>query len=102
MSLNNTIIYNKINNVGLKTRDLGGISLLGDGITNSKIMYNCVKNVIGTDQNSQGNILSPFYSWGIYLDNYSSGYYVFANIAHSNVNTGYCFLLKLYIYIYFF
>ena len=35
-------------------------------------------------------ILRPFFSFGIYLDNWSSGFYVFGNIANFNVLSG-CF-----------
>lgn len=57
MSKNNYVGFNRINMVGLKTRDFGGISLIGDGYTGSKIINNCIKNVVGTDTNPSGQWL---------------------------------------------
>ena len=46
--------------------------------------------MIGTDTNPSGQFLRPFFSFGVYLDNWSSGFYVYGNIAHNNVLCG-CF-----------
>ena len=71
-----------------KTRDLGGLSFIGDGITNTIVKNNCVKNVIGFDTNPNGTILTPFFNWGIYLDNDASGFLVEGNVVNTNVNGG--------------
>ena len=77
-----------IENLGEKTRDLGGLSFIGDGITNTIVKNNCVKNVIGFDTNPNGTILTPFFNWGIYLDNDASGFLVEGNVVNTNVNGG--------------
>eukprot|EP01084_Bolivina_argentea_P180532 311906_1 len=88
MSYKNNISYNIINYIGLKTSDFGGISLIGNGYTGTYILYNCIKNSIGIDTNKFGEILRPFNSDGIYLDNWSSGFYIYGNIANKNVLSG--------------
>ena len=79
---------NRLENLGEKTRDLGGLSFIGDGITNTIVKNNCVKNVIGFDTNPNGTILTPFFNWGIYLDNDASGFLVEGNVVNTNVNGG--------------
>ena len=88
MSIHNIVELNRLENLGEKTRDLGGLSFIGDGITNTIVKNNCVKNVIGFDTNPNGTILTPFFNWGIYLDNDASGFLVEGNVVNTNVNGG--------------
>eukprot|EP01006_Ploeotia_vitrea_P053052 TRINITY_DN67750_c0_g2_i1.p1 TRINITY_DN67750_c0_g2~~TRINITY_DN67750_c0_g2_i1.p1 ORF type:complete len:530 (+),score=45.65 TRINITY_DN67750_c0_g2_i1:373-1962(+) len=93
VSTENLIEYNIIKRVGLKTRDLGGLSFLGPyqhapQPTNNTVQYNCVQDVIGIDTNHKLEFLTPFFNWAIYLDNYASGFTVHGNIAHTNVQGG--------------
>ena len=87
-SLNNEVSYNIIKNTGLKTRDYGGLSFIGTGYTNTTVTYNCVANSIGFDTDNIGRIMTPFYSFGIYLDNYATGFYIYGNILNNQVMTG--------------
>jgi hypothetical protein len=36
--------------------------------------YNCVREVTGMDTDPAGRIHRPYYTFGIYLDNWASGY----------------------------
>lgn len=35
---------------------------------------------MGTDTDDEGHLIRPFFSWGVYLDNWSSGYTVTGNV----------------------
>eukprot|EP00039_Didymoeca_costata_P016861 m.307626 g.307626 ORF g.307626 m.307626 type:complete len:763 (-) comp16463_c1_seq11:65-2353(-) len=83
LSMHNIIEFNRVTNVARRTRDLGAISTMGERTqtnTQNTIRYNCVRNVIGMDADSNGTIRQRYYSWGIYLDNWSSGYHVYGNV----------------------
>eukprot|EP00051_Salpingoeca_urceolata_P033824 m.502529 g.502529 ORF g.502529 m.502529 type:complete len:738 (-) comp67877_c0_seq1:32-2245(-) len=88
LSLRNHIHHNVIKHVGLRTRDLGGISLIGQGYTGTVIEDNCVRDVQGHDTDSTGALLTPFFTWSIYLDNWASGFTVRRNILSGNVRGG--------------
>eukprot|EP00943_MAST-04B_sp_MAST-4B-sp1_P008703 g8703.t1 len=88
LSIHNIVELNHLENMGTKTRDFGGLSFIGDGITHSIVRNNCVKNVIGYDTDLNGTILTPFFNWGIYLDNDASGFIVEGNVVNTNVNGG--------------
>lgn len=80
-SHNNLIEYNKIVNANLETSDSGAIYINGQSKLDqgNKIQYNYIENCPGIDTNSEGEILSPSFSFGIYLDHYTSGVEVFGN-----------------------
>lgn len=88
MSTDNTVELNRIEGAGQATRDLGGISLIGAGETRTRILSNCVKDVVGTDTNEHGELLRPFFTWSLYLDNDASGFVVQGNVLNGNVNGG--------------
>ena len=67
------------------TRDLGGISFIGQGHTDTIVRHNCVRDVIGMDIDDTGRLMRPFYSWGVYLDNFATGFRVESNIFNGNV-----------------
>ena len=67
----NRIIANRILRAGQKTRDMGAISLIGEGVSGTTISGNCVSEVIGMDTDSNGIFHRPFYTFGLYLDNWA-------------------------------
>lgn len=70
-SQNNSITSNRIFRSGQKTRDMGALSVIGVGETGTVISGNCVCEVIGTDTNDKGEFLRPFYTFGMYMDNWA-------------------------------
>jgi len=89
-SHNNRIEYNRILRANLETNDTGAIETLGRDKedTNNIIRYNLILDVIGLKTTESGEILTPFYTWGIYLDDYSSGVHVYGNIVARTVRGG--------------
>jgi len=84
---NNQIIeYNHIRHVALETQDVGATYCGGrDWISprGSILRYNFIHDVIGFARVTQGNNtkwVSPYFSWGIYLDDNSGGVDVIGNI----------------------
>ena len=84
----NIVEYNRIENTNLETSDTGAIEVLGRDKKLSKniIRFNFIANVVGMGTSPQGEIISPYYTWGIYLDDYSSGISVYGNIIVNTVN----------------
>eukprot|EP00912_Choanoflagellata_sp_UC4_P001667 UC4_evm4s1059 len=93
-SISNLVSSNHLENVGfsslqsiytqlaLTTKDLGGLSFIGNGHTGSVIENNCVKNIFGLDTDPRGNFLDR------YLDNWSSNFTIKGNILNGNVLGG--------------
>jgi hypothetical protein len=84
---NNQIIeYNHIRHVALETEDVGAIYCGGrDWISprGTVIRYNFIHDVIGFARVTEGKStkwVSPYFSWGIYLDDNSGGVDVIGNI----------------------
>lgn len=78
-----TISGNRIVRTGLHTRDLGAVSNIdssGGLATGVVVRGNCVRDVIGSDTDEDGRVLRPFFSWGVYCDNYSSNMLVRDNV----------------------
>jgi hypothetical protein len=76
------IEYNHIHHVCLETADAGAIYTLGrDWITarGSVIRYNYIHDVIGYGFD-KGQWVSPYFAWGIYLDDNAAGIDVIGNI----------------------
>jgi hypothetical protein len=71
----NILEYNDIRRTNLETNDTGAIETLGrDKVdTGNVIQYNRIEDVIGLKTSESGEILTPHMTWGIYLDDYSSG-----------------------------
>eukprot|EP01084_Bolivina_argentea_P140832 247524_1 len=89
ISHSNIIQYNRIHNTGMTTGNFGGISFSGHSKhANTSVMYNCIRNAIGINTNSKGNIFSPYFSFGVYLDNWSTGYYIYGNVMNKNELAG--------------
>jgi len=77
------IEYNRIRHTNLKTSDTGGIYICGRDTgwvpKEMTIRHNFVSDVIGFGP-QLGKWVSPYYSWGIYLDDGTSGVQVYGNI----------------------
>lgn len=85
------IEYNDIRRTNHETNDTGAIETLGrdKALTGHIIRYNLILDSIGLKHTPEGGILTPFYSWGIYLDDYSSGAHIYGNVVARNVRGGY-------------
>lgn len=88
---NNLVEYNEILDANLETADTGAIYINGQGkqLTNNIIRFNYISKSGGLGTDREGNILFPYYSWGIYLDNYASGTTVYGNIVIDTVLGGF-------------
>lgn len=78
----NVVEFNDLQMTNLETNDTGAIECLGRGKSNSGnvIQYNRITDVIGLKTTSDGKILTPYMTWGIYLDDYTSGVTVRGNL----------------------
>ena len=86
-SHNNIIEFNEVIDSSLETADTCAIGTLGRDKQPSGniIRFNLVRNVVGMGTTVSGQIVSPYYNWGIYLDDYSSGTTVYGNIVVGTV-----------------
>ena len=86
-SHNNLVEFNEIVDTNLETSDTGAIETLGRDkqISGNIIRFNSIHNVVGMGTKASGTIVSPTYTWGIYLDDYSSGTKVYGNIVVGTV-----------------
>lgn len=81
----NRVERNHLSQLAQTTRDLGGLSFIGQGHTDTIVRHNCVRDVIGMDIDDSGRLMRPFYSWSVYLDNFATGFFVESNIFSGNV-----------------
>ncbi|MBT3375702.1 MAG: hypothetical protein HN742_43575 [Lentisphaerae bacterium] len=90
-SHNNIAEYNEMLRTNLETNDTGAIETLGrDRKPSGNIVrYNLILDVVGMKHTPDGKLLSPHYTWGIYLDDYSSGTHVYGNVVARTVRGGY-------------
>ncbi len=90
VSHDNVIEYNRIERTNLETNDTGAIETLGRDREDSGnvIRYNLILDVVGLKTSESGEMLTPYYTWGIYLDDYSSGTYVFGNVVARTFRSG--------------
>jgi nuclear transport factor 2 (NTF2) superfamily protein len=86
---NNIVEYNQLGNTALEVNDIGSIYIYTtDWLRRGNIVrYNYVLGS-GGYANTNGEIKFPDYSWGIYLDGYSSGTHVYSNIVDSGAEGG--------------
>ena len=91
-SHNNIIEFNEIIDTNLETSDTGAIETLGRDkqASGNIIRFNFIHNVVGMGTKANGKIISPYYTWGIYLDDYSSGTTVYGNIVIGTVLGAIC------------
>jgi hypothetical protein len=82
----NVMEFNDIRRCNLETNDSGAIESLGyehrDG--GNVIRHNLILDSVGLMTTPSGKFLSPHMSWGIYLDDFSSGTTVYGNIVARN------------------
>lgn len=77
----NVVEYNHIHHVGLMTEDTAGYYVNGNWQTRGLIVrYNYIHDVLGFGRNKDGKWVSPYFAWGIYLDDNYSGANIFGNI----------------------
>lgn len=80
----NIIEFNEILDTNLETHDTGAIEtfeLKPNGQSSGNIIrFNAIRNVVGMTTTPDTRLLFPYNSWGIYLDNGSSGTSVYGNI----------------------
>lgn len=93
----NTIEYNEIRWTNLETNDTGAVESwqwkpeLSDTYTKGNIYrYNLITDVIGCKSFSGGVFKVPTYTWGIYLDDYSSRNEIVGNVIVRNILGGIC------------
>ncbi|MCP4643761.1 MAG: hypothetical protein GY851_25170 [bacterium] len=88
----NVVEFNEIIDTNLETNDTGAIETLGrDRVDSGNVIrHNLIRNVVGMKTSPEGEILSPHFTWGIYLDDYSSGTLVEGNIVDGTVIGGFC------------
>ena len=90
-SRNNIIEFNEVIDSNLETSDTGGIysfTATDKELTGNIIRFNFIRNVVGMGTTATGKILSPYYTWGIYLDAHTSGVKVYGNIVVGTVRGG--------------
>ena len=83
----NVIEFNEIRRTNLETNDTGAIEMYVNHKPTT-IRYNIVADVIGLKTTPEGEFLTPFYSWGIYLDGHTSNATVVGNIVYRNYRAG--------------
>ncbi len=91
-SHNNLVELNQLIDTNLETNDTGAIETLGRDQQDSGnvIRWNYIRNVVGLGTTSEGSLLSPYFTWGIYLDDYSSGTLVYGNVVIGTVLGAVC------------
>lgn len=91
-SHNNIVEYNDIEDTNLETNDTGAIETLGRDFLDSgnKIRYNLIRNVVGLKVTTDGVIHTPYFTWGIYLDDFSSGTTIEGNVVDGTVVGAVC------------
>lgn len=76
------IEYNHLRHMNLETQDSGATYCLGRDWTNRGhiVRYNYVHDTLGYGRHGGDQWYSPFFTFGIYLDDWSSGQHVHGNI----------------------
>jgi len=87
----NVVEYNRLVRTNLETNDTGAIETLGRDRENTGnvIRHNLILDSIGLKTTPEGGFLTPYYTWGIYLDDYSSGTTVYGNIVARTYRGGF-------------
>ncbi|MBI5832566.1 MAG: right-handed parallel beta-helix repeat-containing protein [Armatimonadetes bacterium] len=92
LSHRNVIEYNDLRYTNQETNDTGAVESLGYEHRDSGniVRYNLIRDVIGLATSTEGEFLTPYFNWGIYLDDYSSGTIIYGNIVARTYNGGVC------------
>ena len=75
--------YNEIRHMNLETSDTGAVYTGGRdwiGSRGSVIRFNYFHDILGYGQDDTGRWVSPFFAWGVYLDDNAGGVDVIGNI----------------------
>jgi len=91
MNQGNTVVeYNEIRRTNLETNDTGGIEscVRNAQAPGNTYRYNFVADAIGLKTTPTGEILRPYYTWGIYMDDHSSHATIYGNICVRNFRGG--------------
>ena len=88
----NVAEFNEIRRCNLETNDSGAFETLGYERRDSGniIRYNLILDSVGMITTPDGKILTPHFTWGVYLDDLSSGTTVYGNIIARNTSGGCC------------
>ena len=91
-SHNNAVEYNDLEDTNLETNDTGAIETLGRDMQDSgnTIRFNLIRRVVGLKVTTDGVLHTPFFTWGIYLDDFSSGTTIEGNIVDGTVVGAVC------------
>ncbi len=91
-SHDNIVEFNELIDTNLETNDTGAIETLGRDmqLSGNIIRYNFIRNVVGMGTTADGEFLTPYFTWGIYLDDYTSGTKVYGNIVVGTVLGAVC------------
>ena len=92
LSHNNICEFNDIRFCNLETNDTGAFESLGYEHRDSGniVRFNRILDSVGLLTTPEGEIKTPYFTWGIYLDDFSSGTTVYGNIVARNVVGGGC------------
>ncbi|MEW6355505.1 MAG: sugar-binding protein [Planctomycetota bacterium] len=76
------IELNHVRHTNTEISDTAGINACNSNWTmrGTILRYNYIHDTIGFGKNRDGEWVSPYYCWGIYLDNFTSGTTVYGNI----------------------
>lgn len=87
----NIVEYNRLIRTNLETNDTGAIETLGRDRedTGNVIRHNLILDSVGFKTTPEGEFLTPYYTWGIYLDDYSSGTTIYGNIVARTYRGGF-------------
>ncbi|MCX5662123.1 MAG: right-handed parallel beta-helix repeat-containing protein [Planctomycetota bacterium] len=88
----NVVEFNDISHANMETSDTGAIESLGyeRQPSGNVFRHNRILDTIGMDTTDEGKIQTPHFSWGIYLDDGSSGTSVYGNIVARTTTGGIC------------
>ena len=87
---NHVVEYNDLRRTNLETNDTGGIEscIRNENAAGNTYRYNLVLDSVGMKTQSDGTILTPFFTWGIYMDDHSSHAHIVGNICVRNTTGG--------------
>lgn len=87
---NNVVEFNEIHRTNMETNDTGGIEscVRNREAPGNIYRYNLVTDAVGLKAMPDGTFLTPYYSWGIYMDDHSSSAHIVGNICVRNYRGG--------------
>lgn len=88
----NVVEFNDIRHANMETSDTGAIESLGyeRQPSGNVIRHNRILDTIGMDTTPEGKFQTPHFSWGIYLDDFSTGMTIYGNIVARTTTGGIC------------